>query len=147
MKQRGRESETSVPAAHPTDLVVHPPDADGVGHSAMAQRRAGPQTLEEAEERYVAARDAWTAAMRAANSGRPADMAALALAQEAYEAAANERERWLSGARVAIPVETAAPKPNLDAVVGNELRWRQIHTPPDEPKGLLGRLKRRISGR
>ncbi len=47
--------------------------------SAMAERLARPHSREEAEQRYVAAREAWTAAMRTANSGRSSDLAALAL--------------------------------------------------------------------
>jgi hypothetical protein len=49
-------------------------------HSAgFTERIAAPRTMEEVEQRYVASRDAWVAAMRAANSGRPADMATLAI--------------------------------------------------------------------
>jgi hypothetical protein len=101
---------------------------------------------EEAEERYVAARDAWAAAMRAANSGRPADLATLAVAQEAYEAAAAEREQWASGARVAIPV---GPDPNraMDAIVGQQLAWRRVHEAEPPKRGVLGRLTRKIRGR
>jgi hypothetical protein len=39
------------------------------------------------------------------------------------------------------------PAGDLDAVVGQELAWRRIHAAPEEPKGILGRLKRRITGR
>jgi hypothetical protein len=74
-------------------------------------------------------------------------MAALALAQEAYEAAVTERDRWLNGNHVAIPIEAEQPGGGLDAVVGQELAWRRIHATPAEPKGILGRLKRRITRR
>jgi hypothetical protein len=120
---------------------------DSVGHSALAQRRAGPRSRDEAESRYVAARDAWVAAMHAANSGRPADLAALALAQEAYEAATAERDRWLNGAHVAIPVEAEPPARSLDAIVGQELAWRAVKHHDDQPRGFLGRFKKRITGR
>ena len=53
----------------------------------------------------MVARDAWIAAMRKANSGRSADLAGLAIAQEAYEQAMVEVERWRSGVKVAIPIE------------------------------------------
>jgi hypothetical protein len=119
---------------------------DAVGHSALAQRINGPQTPEQAEQRYVAARDAWTAAMRAASSGRPADLASLAIAQEAYEAAAAERERWLSGGRIAIPVESEDTRHSLDVAVGQELEWRRVrHHEPEG--GLLSRVRRRLFGR
>ncbi|HJP72474.1 MAG TPA: hypothetical protein VJ975_12220 [Candidatus Limnocylindria bacterium] len=143
MKRRAAV-DTEAAAAAPAPLAR---TDDTAGHSAMAQRRAGPRSQDEAEERYIAARDAWVTAMHAANSGRPADMAALALAQEAYEAAVNERDRWLNGNHVAIPIESERPAGGLDAVVGQELAWRRIHTAPEEPKGILGRLKRRITRR
>ena len=142
MKRRAA-ADTEAAAAAPA-----PPTGtnDTAGHSAMAQRRAAPRSREDAEQRYVAARDAWVTAMRAASSGRPADMAALALAQEAYEAAVTERDRWLNGNHVPIPVEPERTTNGIDAVVGQELAWRHIHKAPEEPKGLLGRLKRRITG-
>ncbi len=105
-----------------------------------------PRSPEEAEQRYVTARDAWTSAMRAASSGRPADLATLAVAQEAYEAAAAERQRWLDG-RVAIPIEPEPSTRNMDAIVGQELAWRRVRQHEPEPKGLLGRVARRIRGR
>ena len=83
----------------------------------------------------------------AANSGRAADLAALAIAQEAYEAAVHERELWESGARVAIPVEPETPHADLGAVVGQELAWRQVHAPKPEPNGLFGRIRRRFRAR
>lgn len=113
--------------------------------SAFAQRRNGPSTMAEAEEEYVAARDAWTAAMRAAASGAPRDLASLAIAQEAYEAATIERERWLSGQRVETPAD---PEPrSIDAVVGQELAWRRVHDAGGKRDGMLRRLAKRLSGR
>lgn len=119
-----------------------------IGHSmgagALSSRRHRVVTPEDAESQYVAARDAWTAAMRAANSGRPADLAALAIAQEAYEAAALERDRWQSGARVAIPVDAQPERRPIDVVVGQELAWRQVHATEESKPGLFGRMKRRL---
>lgn len=129
---------------------------DGVGSlrhrhalpSPLAERLVRPHSREEAEERYVAARDAWTAAMRTARSGRPADLAALAMAQEAYEAALAERERWASSPTVALPIQVDRPT-GIDAVVGQELSWRRVHEQEQEKerakgrRGLFGRLFRR----
>jgi hypothetical protein len=110
--------------------------------SGLTQRINSPGSLAEAEEHYVTCRDAWTAAMRAASSGRPADMATLAICQEAYEAAALERERWLSGGRVAIPVEPPAnERASIEVVVDQALAWRDVHDHErDKPRGVLGRL-------
>ena len=121
-----------------------PPRIHGSSWSGLAQRRVVPRTRAEVEQHYVAARDAWTAAMKAANSGRTADLAALAMAQEAYETAAAERQRWEAGGRVAIPIEPEGPHPDLGAVVGQELAWRQVHSPKAEPNGIFGRIRRRF---
>jgi hypothetical protein len=114
----------------------------------MANRLARPHSREEAEERYVAARDAWTAAMRAAGSGRPSDLAALAMAQEAYEEALTDRERWASSPSAAIPVDKERPS-GLEAVVGQELSWRRVHEHElelererERPRGLRGLIRR-----
>ena len=141
MKRDVADVETQAAAAPPARVANH--TTDTAGHFALAHRRVESGSLEEAEARYAAARDTWVKAMHAANSGRPADLASLALAQEAYETAVAERERWLSG-RIGIPIETPAPRPNLDVIVGNELQWRRIHAPPEKPKGLLGRFRRRV---
>ena len=109
-------------------------------------RRLSPRTREEAEDAYVAARNAWVTAMRQANSGRSADLAALAIAQEAYELAAAERERWLSGGRVAIPIDpTPHGGADLSAVVGQELAWREVRNHADEPRGFWRLFRRRRS--
>jgi hypothetical protein len=135
---RAREAEEPTTSAA---LRVH-----GSSSSGLTQRRHAPRTGAEVEERYVAARDAWAAAMRAANSGRPADLAALALAQEAYEAAVAERKRWETGGRTAIPIEPEDDGRKLGAVVGQELAWRQVRTVDDKPAGILGRIRRRLRG-
>lgn len=105
--------------------------------------RPGPRNREEAEAQYVVARDAWTKAMHAASSGRPADLASLALTQETYEIAAAERERWLA-ARIAVQIEPAEPRRNLEIAVGQELAWRDIHEQPQPVPGFFGRLRRRL---
>jgi hypothetical protein len=132
------------PKKYASDGAQAPPARIGsVMHSAgLTQRIAAPRTMEEVEQRYVASRDAWVAAMRAANSGRPADMATLAICQEAYEAATLERERWLSGTRVAIPVEPANEHASIEAVVDQALAWQDVHE-HEKPRGFLGRLFRR----
>jgi len=120
--------------------------------SGMADRLARPHSREEAEERYVRAREAWTAAMRTANSGRASDLAALAMAQEVYEDALADRERWASSPSVARPVGEERPS-GLEAVVGQELSWRRVHEHErrveherERPRGLRG-LVRRITRR
>jgi hypothetical protein len=118
--------------------------------SGMADRLARPHSREEAEQRYVAAREAWTSAMRAANSGRSSDLAALAMAQEAYEEALADRQRWASSPSVPIPVGEEPPS-GLEAVVGQELSWRRVHEHElevererERPKGLRGLVRRII---
>ncbi len=113
--------------------------------SPMAVRIARPHSRDEAEARYEAARDAWTAAMRAANSGRPADLASLAIAQEEYEAAAAERERWMSASRVAIPVEPEADRTGVEIAVRQELAWRDVRKPHDDGS-IVARIRRRLFG-
>lgn len=99
----------------------------------------------------MAARDAWTAAMRAAASGRPADLAALALAQEAFEQATVARERWTNGSvAVPIPIEETDHRRSVEAIVGQELAWRQVHRDEEERVahgGPVARLLRRFRRR
>lgn len=104
-----------------------------------------PASRAEAEARYVEARDAWTAAMRRANSGRPAHLASLAIAQETYEAALAEVELWRSGHRIPIPVQ-AGRSVGIEVAVGQELEWRRLHAPEEPHRGFIARLRRRISG-
>jgi hypothetical protein len=119
-----------------------PPLRDRGG--GLRARLAAPRSRDEAEARYIAARDAWTAAMRQASSGRSADLAALALTQEAYEAAAAERERWASGEAVPIPIEPSEHHAeDLSKVVGQELAWRDVRRHEEEPRGLWRLFRRR----
>lgn len=101
---------------------------------------------QDLEERYVAAREAWTHAMQAASSGRPADMASLAIAQQAYETIAAEREDWLASGRVAIPIEPLAKRHDIEIAVGQELAWRRVQQHEDR-SGLFTRIRRRLSRR
>ena len=112
----------------------------------VPQEPARPHTREEAEAQYVAARDAWIAAMRRASSGKPAHLATLAITQEAYEAASAEVELWRSGVRIPVPVEPERTV-GIEVVVGQELTWREIHQHEDKRPGLLGRLRNRLNGR
>lgn len=105
------------------------------------------RSREEAEAQYVTARDAWTAAMRLANSGRPAHLASLAIAQETFEAASAELELWRTGARIAIPIQPEATHSVLEAAVGQELAWRRVLHPSEKKPGLFGRLRNRLNGR
>lgn len=96
----------------------------------------------------MAARDAWVAAMRRANSGRPADLASLAIRQEAYEQATAEVERWRAAPRVAIPVEPETKRDGIEIAIGQEMAWKRVHERPSEPEpGPIGRLVRRFRGR
>lgn len=101
---------------------------------------------QDLEERYVAARVAWTQAMRAASSGRPADMASLAIAQQAYETVAAEREDWLTSGRVVIPIEPSPKRHDIEIAVGQELAWRRVQKQEDR-SGLFSRIRRRLSRR
>lgn len=113
--------------------------------SAPAQPVERPRSREEAEQQYVVARDAWIKAMHAAEKGRPADMAALAVAQQSFEVATAEREGWIAG-RVAIQIHPEGPRTDLEAVVVQEMAWRRVHA-HEQPVGFLERLRRRIAGR
>jgi hypothetical protein len=120
------------------------PTADGHAHSTLSRRLAGPRSRDDVEAAYVAARDAWAQAMRAANSGRNADMATLAIAQEVFESAAAERARWSHATHAAIPV-APEPKRNIEVILGQEVEWNRVHH--HEPsRGLAGRLKRLLGG-
>jgi hypothetical protein len=101
----------------------------------------------------VVARDAWIAAMRKASSGRPADLAGLAIAQEGYVQATAEVERWRSGVMVAFKIEPDAKLHDIETAVGQELAWRRVHEHATKhlnllsPLGRLRRLARRLRGR
>ncbi len=131
------------PAANDAQPTSSPPVSQAPQPtSPLSARMARPRSPEEAEERYLACRNAWTAAMRAATSGKPADLAALAMAQQAYEEALAEHQRWQAGPRVAVPVQPDRPR-GIDVIVGQELSWRRIHEhEQDKPRGL-----RRLFGR
>jgi hypothetical protein len=85
--------------------------------------------------------------MREASSGRSADLASLAIAQEAYEKAYAEREGWLNGTRIAIPIEDAEPRRALEVFVAQDLAWRRIHEASQKVPGRLERLARRLTRR
>jgi hypothetical protein len=143
MKQRTAPAAKANPPIQANAITNAAPG--GTPPSSLAVRIARPRSREEAEARYEAARDAWTAAMRAANTGRPADMASLAMAQEDYEAATAERERWIAGGRVAIPVEPETNRSGVEIAVDQELAWRDVRKNHDEG-GVVGRIRRRLFG-
>ncbi len=146
-----RANESRAEAARPTDGTAsssRTPEPAGRPAEAAAQSGpTSPRSPEEAEARYVASRDAWTAAMRAANSGRPADLASLAMAQEAYEQATGEVRLWRSGEKVAIPIQPERNHAGLQAAIGQELAWRRMHEPKPKQGGPLSRLARKITRR
>jgi len=125
----------------------NPAPDDPTTQARLTQRLAGPHTAEEAEERYIAARDAWIEAMHAANSGRSADLASLAIAQEAYEHATAEAERWRSGGRVAIPIEAEPTRASIEVAIGQQLAWQRVRDHEPKPSGLVSRVLRRVTRR
>jgi hypothetical protein len=144
MKRRSSELETTASAAKPpVTPSAPPPDAARRVRGVIS---AASRYEADLEQRYVAARDAWTKAMRAANSGRSAHMASLAIAQEHYETVMDERERWLASARVAIPIDAPDTRHNIEVAVGQEIEWRRVHA-PKPPPGFLGRFWGRLRGR
>jgi hypothetical protein len=135
-----RRTETAAPTSIP-----RMPDPRG---AAAADRRfVAPHSREESEERYVAARDAWTDAMHRAASGRPADLASLAIAQEAYELATAERERWNGSQAVPIAIEPEDNHKGLETIVGQEFAWRQVHHASARQPGRVRRFFRRVTRR
>ena len=144
MKRRSSELETTVSAAQPP--VTPPPTAPYSTSRVRGIISAASRYEADLEQRYVVARDAWTHAMHLANSGRSADMASLAIAQEHYETIMEERERWLASARVAIPIDAPDTRHNIEVAVGQELEWRRVHA-PKPPPGFLNRFWGRLRGR
>ena len=144
MKRRMTGLETPTPAAPPS--VSPTPSADESPSRVRGIQNAAARYESDLEQRYIAARDAWTQAMRVANSGRPADMASLAIAQEHYETIMGERERWLASPRVAIPIDAPDARHKLEVAVGQEIAWRRVHAPKPQP-GFLGRIWGRVRGR
>jgi hypothetical protein len=109
-----------------------------------------PRSLEEAEAQYLIARDAWTAAMRRTSSGRPADLASLAIAQEAYEMAVAQRDGWQAAVHTAIPVGNRSQPRGVDVIARQDLAWRRVRESARRGPRLLGRLgrfARRMFGR
>lgn len=138
-----RVAEAAPQAPPPSGTDTH--ERDDVANAVPPV--LGPLSLEEAEAAYVTARDAWIEAMRRANTGRPADLASLAITQGAYELATAEVERWRSGKRVAIPVEPDAKRAGLEAAIGNEMAWRRVHDVIPKQPGRIARVLRRVTGR
>ena len=139
-EQAGLAGDATRTPQVPTRREAPAPDAG----TARPDERA--RSREEAEARFAVAHDAWIVAMRGASSGKPADLARLAIAQATYEVAAAERELWASS-RVTIPVHPDDGRKGIDAVVGQELAWRRIHDAGRRRLGLMGRLARRFRRR
>ena len=150
-----RRADNSRPHAPPIDAseaaaAPQAPARNRITSTPSAAARTpivGPISIEEAEEHYVTARDAWIAAMHKANSGRSADLASLAITQEAYEEATAEVDRWRSGVKVAIKVEPDAKLHHLETAIGQELAWRRVHQHQKKPRGPLARAIRKLTGR
>ncbi len=145
--RRATESRTdAVPTTGSTPAEA-PAPAQRPAQDGAPGAPSSPRSPEEAEARYAAARDEWTAAMRAANSGRAADLASLAMAQEAYEEATAEVRLWRSGEKVAIPIQPERNHAGLQAAIGQELAWRRMQEPKPKQVGPLFRLVRKITRR
>ena len=142
-KRQAAEIESQAPAPTPVDHQRSDIGSAGGEHTLAGDIR---QYGADLELRYVAARNAWTLAMRVASSGRSKDLASLAIAQQAYEDVAAEREHWLAGGRTAIPVEPDAQRHDIEAAVGQELEWRRVLHPPTS-RGFFARIKGRLTGR
>jgi len=130
--------------AREADETTRDPVLDGIEE---ARPHAGPLTdrprsREEAEERYVVIRDEWIAAMRRAATGRPADLASLAIRQEAYEIAAAEVARWRSAPRMAIPIDPEPKRTGIEVAIGQEMAWKRVHERGDEPDPNAGPVAR-----
>lgn len=144
-KQRPARTE---PHAVDETVARVAPTGGGAATRGLGHRLDGPSSPEEAEARHVSARDAWIAAMRQAASGRASDLASLAIAQDAYELASAELERWRSGERVPIAVDADPERHALDVVVNQELAWRHTHEAESTKRpGFFGRIARRLNGR
>lgn len=135
------DPSADTPGAEQASALRHHHDPDAAVTARLTSR---PHSAAEAEERYITARASWADAMRAAGSGRASDLASLAIAQEAYEAALAERERWANSPRMAIPVEPDRSK-GLEAIVGQEMVRRAVHEHEGrpEPKGLRRLFRRK----
>lgn len=138
-------AEPAEPAALPPAVPRRGPTPREPGRPATA-----PRSREEAEAQFVAARDAWTDAMRRASSGRSADLASLAIAQEAYEVASAQREGWLAGGQTAIPITPGTSRRPIDVFLQQDLAWQRVRDAERRRPTLLARvarLARRITGR
>jgi hypothetical protein len=135
------------PAVDPAAVVPAPTRMTPPTPGSHAREATAPRSREEAETQYIAVRNAWTLAMHRASSGRSADLASLAIAQQAYEEAVAERERWETGNRLAIPIEPD-PRTSVEVIVGQDLAWQRVHEAEQRRRpGVLSRLARRIKGR
>ncbi len=143
MKREAAEVPTQSSAPLPTDAPPPAPHVATTAHGLAAEIAA---YGEDVESRYHAARDTWLKAMHAANSGRSADLAKLAIAQEAYETIAAEREHWIDSGRVAIPIRPDAERHDVEIAVDQGLAWRKVLATPPR-LGIADRIRRRLGGR
>lgn len=141
-----RPSDSPADGAHAADSTTpaKPRRLDAAPSSRPPA--VGPLSLEEAEASYVTARDAWIEAMRRCRSGRAADLASLAIAQDAYELATAEVARWRSG-EVAIAIEPETRRAGLEAAIGQEMAWRRVHEVKLKEPGPIARAWRHVTGR
>jgi hypothetical protein len=147
-----RVRETQVGPDAPSAPAPRSPAVPSRGPTPKGFERIAtpPLSLEEAEAQYLVAREAWTGAMRRASSGRSADLASLAIAQEAFEMASAQRDGWQAAARPASPARERSQPRGVEVIARQDLAWRRIRESPRRRPRLLGRVARfarRIIGR
>jgi hypothetical protein len=156
------------PASPRTDNAyqVEPMAADRTLHSAQApQRQPPPRTqpvpaaaqppspsqapsVAELAAAYATAEERWRRALKAANSGRPVDLAELALAQEAYVAAGTalrraQREESEQSRRMAeMRARRMEAESRLAVIVAQEQAWREVAHSDGSSGSFFGRLGR-----
>jgi hypothetical protein len=89
--------------------------------------------------------------MRRASSGRPADLASLAIAQEVFEMASAQRDGWQAAGRSAHLVREDHSRPQgVDVIARQDLAWRRVREsalPGPRLLGRMARFARRLVGR
>ena len=118
---------------------------------AAAPPRAEPspeRSLDELIAEQRATEERWRRALKAANSGRPKDLADLALAQEAYVAAGAALARARRDAdeeshRQAVErARRTEAQSRLAIIVAQEQRWHDVANGDDQRGGFLGGIRR-----
>lgn len=132
-------------ARQPQLTTRNEPAAASPEQSSVGIQPRGPD-LAAAEAHYATCRNAWLDALRSSRSASNADLARLALAQAAYEAAATalEQARIEDGARqerlVAFRERREEATRRAEAIAGQSVAWSRVRETKPARRGLLGRL-------